>query len=185
MAGVLGLEWFLRKADNQSKRLLFLLDARAVLGAFARGRSSDPTLFPAVRKAAALHLAGDLVVRWVNITSESNPADAPSRGLRKEKVSHHKLMSPRANQTITKPHSVPDWHDNYLSECFTQKGYLFVTTSDSHVKFTMLFFNERLGSRCTLEVYPGVVGWSTSLSLSGSSFASVGCKRTQTAPSWK
>ena len=54
IAGVLGLEWFLRKADNHSKRLLFLLDARAVMGAFAKGRSSAPSLFRAVQKKRQL-----------------------------------------------------------------------------------------------------------------------------------
>ena len=93
-------------ADNQSKRLLFLLDAGAVLGAFDKGRSSAPTLFRAVQKAAALQLAGDLVVQWVYITSECNPVDAPSR----------KRMSPRVNQPISKPRSVLDWHDNNLSD---------------------------------------------------------------------
>ena len=77
IVGVLALEWFLRKADNHSKRLLFLLDVRAVMDAFAKGRSSAPSLFRAVQKAAALQLAGDLVVRWAYIISESNPADAP------------------------------------------------------------------------------------------------------------
>ena len=54
IAGVLGFEWFLRKGDHQSKRLLFLLVAEAVLGALAKGRSSAPSLLRAVRKAAAL-----------------------------------------------------------------------------------------------------------------------------------
>ena len=86
--------------QDTRKRLLFLLDARAVLGAFAKGRSSAPSLFRAVRQAAALQLAGDLVVRWVYITSESNLADAPSRGLHKERVSHRKCISPHVNTTI-------------------------------------------------------------------------------------
>ena len=102
IAGVLGLECFLRKADNQSKRLLFLLDAGADLGAFDKGRSSAPTLFRAVQEAAALQLAGDLVVQWVYTTSERNPADAPSRGLRQDDVPHRKRMSPRVNQPISK-----------------------------------------------------------------------------------
>ena len=109
IAGVLGLEWFLRKADNHSRQLLFLFDARAVMGAFAKGRSSAPSLFRAVQKAAALQLVGDLVVRWVYIASESNLADAPFRGLHKGNVSHRKPMSPHVNQTMTEPRSVPDW----------------------------------------------------------------------------
>ena len=104
IAGVLGLEWFPRKADNHSKRLLFLLDARAVMGAFAKGRSSAPSLFRAVEKAVGLQLAGDLLVRWVYIASESNPADAPSRGLHRERASLRKRMSPHVNKKITEPH---------------------------------------------------------------------------------
>ena len=98
IAGVLGLEWFLRKADNHSKRLLFLLDARAVMGAFVKGRSSAPSLLRAVQKAAALQLAGDLAVRWVYITSESNPADANSRGRHKGEG-----LSPQAHVTARQP----------------------------------------------------------------------------------
>ena len=77
------------------------------MGAFAKGRSSAPSLSRAVQKAAALQLAADLAVRWVYITSESNPADAPSRGLHKGSVSHRKLMSPHVSQTMTETRSVP------------------------------------------------------------------------------
>ena len=83
---------------------MFLLDAGADLGAFEKGRSSAPTLFRAVQEAAALQLAGDLVMQWVYTTYERNPADAPSRGLRQDDVPHRKRMSPRVNQPISKNH---------------------------------------------------------------------------------
>ena len=114
---MLCLEWFPRKADNHSKRLLFLLDARAVMGAFAKGRSSAPSLFRAVEKAVGLQLAGDLLVRWVYIASESNPADAPSRGLRRERASLRKRMSPHVNKKMTEPRSVPVYGEDYFNEC--------------------------------------------------------------------
>ena len=66
-------------------------------------------------------------------------------------------MSPHVRKTIAEPRPVPDWHEDYLNESLRRFLCLFVTTSDSHVKFTTLFFNERLGSRCAVEVCPGVV----------------------------
>ena len=63
-------------------RICALVDAQAVLGAVCKGRSSVGTLQREVRRVGALTMACDLVVRYCYMTSESNPADAPSRGLK-------------------------------------------------------------------------------------------------------
>ena len=64
-----------------SQRLVVLVDAQAVLFAAAKGRSSAPSLRFEIRKLAALALAGNLVIKYIYVPSEYNPADAPSRGV--------------------------------------------------------------------------------------------------------
>ena len=60
---------------------MVLVDAKAVLAAAAKGRASAPTFTHQVRKLAALAVAGDLLLKYIYIPSEDNPADAPSRGV--------------------------------------------------------------------------------------------------------
>ena len=78
---VLGLRWLLRSTARHAKRTTFLIDAQAVLGAIAKGRSSSGAIKRDVRHAAALILAGDIWLRTAYIPSEDNPADEPSRGI--------------------------------------------------------------------------------------------------------
>ena len=59
-----------------------LVDAQAVLFALIKGRSSAPTLRFEVRRIAAHALAADVLLHFLWVPSEHNPADAPSRGLR-------------------------------------------------------------------------------------------------------
>jgi len=78
-AVVLGLRRLARNLRVHNHRLLFLVDATAVLGALQRGRSSAPSLRAATRRAAGLILASGFRFRFGYLPSESNPADAPSR----------------------------------------------------------------------------------------------------------
>ena len=75
------LRWLTRSPARHSVRIAALVDAMAVLGAAARGRSSAPTLRTGVARFGAISVAADLLVRYAYIPSESNPADAPSRGV--------------------------------------------------------------------------------------------------------
>jgi hypothetical protein len=75
----LGIKWVLRDRRRHSTRVVMLVDAQAVLGAAARGRSSAKSFGREIRRLAALVLGGDLLVRYVYIPSEDNPGDAPSR----------------------------------------------------------------------------------------------------------
>ena len=77
----LSLRWLLRSPGRHSKRTTLLIDARAVLGAVGKGRSSAPTIAREIRKIGAHILAGDLLIKAAYIPSEKNPADAPSRGI--------------------------------------------------------------------------------------------------------
>jgi hypothetical protein len=77
---VLGLRWLARSSANHGKRQVCLVDAKAVLGAFAKGRSSARAFQRVIRTGAAVTLASGSLVRYLYIPSEWNPADRPSRG---------------------------------------------------------------------------------------------------------
>ena len=61
--------------------MVLLVDAQAVLGAVAKGRSSSPSLQREIMRIAALQLVGGILLKLVYVPSEDNPADAPSRGV--------------------------------------------------------------------------------------------------------
>jgi hypothetical protein len=75
------LRWCVRSRLRHGTRLAALVDAQAVLHALSKGRSSAPTIKAEVRRAGAICLGCDMLVRYIYIPSESNPADAPSRGI--------------------------------------------------------------------------------------------------------
>ena len=74
------MRWIPRSSDRHSRRIVVLVDAKAVLGAAAKGRSSSPALLRLLRRLASLALAGDLLLRYAYVPSEDMPADPPSRG---------------------------------------------------------------------------------------------------------
>ena len=77
----LTLEWLGRNAKNLSHRVVLLVDAKAILGAVAKGRSSARTIRRLVARISALTLALDISLYLLYVPSEWNPADAPSRGV--------------------------------------------------------------------------------------------------------
>ena len=93
---LLGLKWVVRSAKHHHCKIPFLVDAKAVVGAVAKGRSSARAFRTLLRAIAAYTLAADVLLRLVYIPSESNPADAPSRGKKRwpvnrpPRVSHFK-----------------------------------------------------------------------------------------------
>ena len=72
------LRWVARSRKKHHKKVVILVDAKAVLGAAAKGRTSA-----VMRAIGAYALSNDLLLRLIYISSEDNPADIPSRGLRK------------------------------------------------------------------------------------------------------
>ena len=66
------------------------MDAQAVRGALQKGRSSAGTLRHPIAQAGAIMLACNLRLRFAYLPSESNPADAPSRGVRVPRASRLK-----------------------------------------------------------------------------------------------
>mmetsp|Transcript_109505 Transcript_109505/g.349328 ORF Transcript_109505/g.349328 Transcript_109505/m.349328 type:complete len:270 (-) Transcript_109505:8-817(-) len=95
---LMGIKRILRSRGSHRHRALFLVDAQSPLGALQKGRSSAPTLRRVVSQAAAASLAGDLKIRWGYLPSESNPADAPSRG--KCMKARRKIVRQRGRQTL-------------------------------------------------------------------------------------
>ena len=84
-AFVLFLRWLLRTKSHHSARVVVLLDSAVLLGAAAKGRSSSQ-LNRLLRKVAALTLAGSLQAHLIFVPSSENPADSPSRGMRRRRV---------------------------------------------------------------------------------------------------
>ena len=91
---VLLARWLSRLPRQHHKRHAVLVDARAVVGAAARGRTSAPSFSREIRRMAAYTLACDMLMKYVYVPSESNPADAPSRGKTgRQHVSRTKVYS--------------------------------------------------------------------------------------------
>ena len=78
----LGLRLMLWTPKHHSKRVVFLIDAQAVLSAVNKGRSSALSISREIAHVGALCLAGDVLLRTLYVPSEDNPADEPSRGIR-------------------------------------------------------------------------------------------------------
>lgn len=76
----IAVDWIARCAENHGQRWVLLIDAKAVLGAVAKGGTSAGTLQRQVCRIAALMLACDVTLHLLYIPSEHNPPDAPSRG---------------------------------------------------------------------------------------------------------
>lgn len=79
---LLALKWLCRRPSHFHHRLVVLIDAKAVLGAASKGRTSAPAIRGVVRHIGALLLATGTLLRLVYVPTEHNPADAPSRGKR-------------------------------------------------------------------------------------------------------
>ena len=59
-----------------------LLDAKAIIGALQKGRSSSRKLGRLLQKAGAYTLACDFAPRFLYVPTRDMPADAPIRGVR-------------------------------------------------------------------------------------------------------
>ena len=95
-AYLLGLKWVCRHPEKHHCKII---DAKVVIGAAGKGRSSARALRTVLRSIAAHCLAADLLPRLVYIPSEANLADRPSRGqrnrppVRPARKSHNKSRS--------------------------------------------------------------------------------------------
>ncbi len=72
-----------RSARNHGTRYLHLVDSQVSLGVLTKRRSSAHVLNRVSRKICALELACNLVPVYAFVKSQHNPADRPSRRVRK------------------------------------------------------------------------------------------------------
>ena len=79
------LKWITRSSKNFSRRIPVLVDAQAVLGAAAKGRTSAGSISLDMKRIAVVVFSSDILPSYVYIPSEDNPADAPSRNVRTTK----------------------------------------------------------------------------------------------------
>ena len=87
-------KWFARARRNHHKRLAVLVDAKAIIGAVAKGRTNAPGLRGVVRALGAYQMASDVLLRLIYIPTDHNPADLPSRGTRCRFRSRRKAPTP-------------------------------------------------------------------------------------------
>lgn len=88
------LRWILRSRARHCTRVVVLLDSAVWLGAAAKGRSGT-MLNRLLRRAAALEMAGGLMLHLILVPSQENPSDPPSRGVRQKPAKQALLRSKR------------------------------------------------------------------------------------------
>ena len=100
-AALLGLQWALRPSSRLGTRMVFCIDAKAVLVAISKGRSSAPTLRGPVRSFGAQCRCADVAIYALYVPSESNPADNPSIGKRR-RAPLRRVLKPRGDSKLDK-----------------------------------------------------------------------------------
>ena len=149
------LRWIARTRKHHSCRVPVLVDAQAVLGAAAKGRTSAASIKHDMRRISAVTLASDLLLAYVYIPSEENPADAPSRGVKrkigKRKAAPSVLKSlPKrrrqqkvSNQMLGLPHwrSSSDHVADFLGRCTGDEKKTFEAIFGQIEDGTLTFFD--------------------------------------------
>ena len=77
------LKWRIERKRSVKSRFLHLTDSAVCLNALVRGRSSSRKLRPLISRINALLLAGRVHPLWGYVSSATNPADRPSRRVRR------------------------------------------------------------------------------------------------------
>ena len=72
-----------RTRRNHGHKAVMLIDTQALLYALRKGRSSSGAFKVQLQKVAALNLCADISVVYGYIPTSCNPADPPSRGVRR------------------------------------------------------------------------------------------------------
>ena len=78
-AVLLALRWMAAGKHFLMKRVVILIDAKAVLSSCQKGRSSSWSFKRSLRRIAAYLLGLGLLAKFLYVPSEDNPADEPSR----------------------------------------------------------------------------------------------------------
>ena len=81
IACILALRWLGQQRRFHGTRVYLLCDSKVVVGCCAKGRSSARALIALLRRYADLSLTFQIQLSLIWVSSESNPADGPSRGV--------------------------------------------------------------------------------------------------------
>ena len=84
-AGLAALKWRTRVIGGIHKRIVHLLDSQVSIAVLVKGRSSSSVLQAVLQRMNALVLASSLWPAYAYVTTQDNPADAPSRWLRDQR----------------------------------------------------------------------------------------------------
>ena len=77
------LSWRLQRKKHLQCRFVHLVDSLVVLHCLSRGRSSSRKLRRVLSQINALLLCGDVHPVWAYVSTKQNPADRPSRMVKK------------------------------------------------------------------------------------------------------
>jgi hypothetical protein len=77
------IKWRTRLPSEIGLRCVHVVDSQVSLLSLAKGRSSSSRLCYVLRRINALQLAAGLQVLWAYVHTADNPADRPSRWVRK------------------------------------------------------------------------------------------------------
>jgi hypothetical protein len=86
--------------------LPILVDAKAVLGAAANGRTSAPGIRGTIRHIGALAMATNSLLKLIYVPTEHNPADAPSRGVRTKRRRRPKSHTNKSRSALKLDRSI-------------------------------------------------------------------------------
>ena len=87
-AALCGLRWRIERQGHIQKKFVHLLDSLVCLHSLSRGRSSSHKLKRTLLRINSLLLATGSQVMWAYVDTKQNPADKPSRRIRKRKWRH-------------------------------------------------------------------------------------------------
>ncbi len=93
-----------RSTKFHGRRVLVLLDAKAVLYGIQKGRSSSRKLGRLLQRLGAYVIATDMLPRLLYVPTEDMPADEPSRGIRRRPLRRRKFKSPGFPKTNRRLH---------------------------------------------------------------------------------
>ncbi len=105
-AALLLLRWLSRAVRHHFRRHLILLDAKAIIGALQKGRSSSRKLGRLLQRVGAYTLACDFAPRFLYVPTEDMPADAPSRGVRARPTRRRLLKKKGYSQVERRYHNL-------------------------------------------------------------------------------
>jgi hypothetical protein len=161
---VLGVNHILKNVDAFHKRHLMLVDNFGVALALCKGRAASYGLLQICRRVAAYSLASNTLLSFRWITSETNPADVPSRRYEPRTLNSKHVASPHLPFWKAIPHqgacpkvsgrevrrgATPQWRAYLRNLSIEQKSRLAgITQGDSDVDDADVFgvFEERLAA---------------------------------------